>query len=153
LDTIRLMHSKLHRAVITECCPDYMGSLGIDSCWMKKIGLLPLEEIQCWNVTRGTRFTTYAIAARPGSREISPNGACAHLCKEGDLLIIAAFKQRSVADVRAQGHRARVLIFGAGNEVLEYLEQDLRTDGEDFSFVSRSASLDGVANVPAEAIA
>ena len=148
MDTITLMHAKLHRAIITECRPDYMGSLGIDSLWLKKIGLLPLEEIQCWNVTRGTRFTTYAIGAKPGSREISPNGACAHLCREGDLLIIAAFKQRRIDEVNARGHRARVLIFGAANEVTEYLEQDLRVDGDDFEFVSRAGSLGNVNGSP-----
>jgi aspartate 1-decarboxylase len=154
VDTINLMHAKLHRAIITECRPDYMGSLGIDSLWLKKIGLLPLEEIQCWNVTRGSRFTTYAISAKPGSREISPNGACAHLCKEGDLLIIAAFKQRRVDDVRARGHRARVLIFGADNEVTEYLEQDLSVTGDDFDFVSRVAALGNVnGNSKIEAVA
>lgn len=75
MDTIRLMHAKLHQVIITECRPDYMGSLGIDEVWMRGIGLLPLEEDHCWNVTRGTRFTTYAIAATERSHEISPDGA------------------------------------------------------------------------------
>src|SRR5581483_2922230 len=126
LDTIKLLHAKLHRVSVTECRLNYVGSLGMDKLWMRKVGLLPLEEIHCWNVTRGTRFTTYALAAPAGSREISPNGACAHLCREGDLLIIGAFRQRSVDEVRAQGHRARVLIFGADNQATEYLEQDVQ---------------------------
>ena len=146
MDTIKLMHAKLHRVIITECRPDYMGSLGIDRLWMRRVGLLPLEEVHCWNVTRGTRFTTYAIAAPAGSREISPNGACAHLCKEGDLLIIAAFRQRRLDDVRAGGHRARVLIFGTDNEAIEYLEQDLQLSADDdFNFVSRACNLDAAA--------
>jgi aspartate 1-decarboxylase len=153
VDTISLMHAKLHRVRITQCKPDYMGSLGIDRRWMKKVGLLPLEEIQCWNVTRGTRFMTYAIAAEAGSKEISPNGACAHLCSEGDLLIIAAFKQRAVSDVQRAGHRARVLIFGADGEAAEYLEQDLSVSGDDFKFTSQAGELTGVAARASEAVA
>lgn len=96
-----------------------------------------MQEIHCWNVTRGSRFVTYAIGAAAGSREISPNGACAHLCCEQDLLIIAAFKQRSTDDVRAAGHCARVLIFGDDGEPVEYVEQTLRVNGDEFTFTAR----------------
>jgi aspartate 1-decarboxylase len=153
VDTISLLHAKLHRVQITECRPDYVGSLGIDNRWMKKVGLLPLQEIHCWNVTRGTRFVTYAIPAAAGSREISPNGACAHLCREGDLLIIGAFKQRKVADVRSEGHCARVLIFGTDGEAREYLEQDLTVDGDNFEFTSRPEPLTEMQQIVSEAAA
>ena len=139
-DAVSLMSSKLHRVQITECRVDYVGSIGIDSIWMRQVGLLPLEEVHCWNVTRGTRFVTYAIPSPAGSKEIAPNGACAHLCQENDLLIIAAFRRRDLADVYSKGHHAKVLIFSDGNEVAEYLEQDLSLDGDNFDFVSRSIS-------------
>jgi aspartate 1-decarboxylase len=152
METINLLHAKLHRVRITERRPDYVGSLGIDSRWMKKVGILPLQEIHCWNVTRGTRWITYALAAKPGSKEISPNGACALLCEDGDILIIGAFKQRNVADVRSEGHRARVLIFGADNEAAEYVEQDVTVDGDDFEFTSRTSLLSD-ASKPVQAAA
>lgn len=142
MTSISLLHAKLHRVRITECRPDYVGSLGIDSRWMQKVGLLPLQEIHCWNVTRGSRFVTYAIPAKPASKEISPNGACAHLCAEGDLLIIAAFQQRAVDEVRQSGHRARVLIFDNDGEPAEYLEQQLLTHGDAFEFVSSAGTID-----------
>ena len=136
LETVSLLSSKLHRVRITECRVDYVGSIGIDSSWMQQVGLLPLEEVHCWNVTRGTRFVTYAIPSPACSNEVAPNGACAHLCKEGDLLIIAAFRRRTLADVHSRGHRARVLIFGDNNEPAEYLEQHLSIHQEGFDFVS-----------------
>lgn len=139
METIRLMHAKLHRVRITECRPDYMGSLGIDKVWMKQVGILPLEEIQCWNVTRGTRFATYAIPAAAASREISPNGACAHLCEEGDLLIICSFKQRSVSEVSSRGHRARVLLFGDDGLPKQLLIQDVTPRNGEFEFTSEEA--------------
>jgi aspartate 1-decarboxylase len=141
MTSVSLLHAKLHRVRITECRPDYVGSLGIDSRWMQKVGLLPLQEIHCWNVTRGSRFVTYAIPAKPGSKEISPNGACAHLCAEGDLLIIAAFQQRAADEVRRRGHRALVLIFGDDGEPSEYLEQLLTIQGEQFEFVSSAGAM------------
>lgn len=138
MEMISLMTAKLHRARITGCRVDYVGSIGIDSSWMKKVGILPLEQVHCWNVTRGSRFETYAIPAAAGSKEITPNGACAHLCKEGDLLIIAAFRHRQLTDVQSNGHRARVLVFGDLGDPTEYLEQELSIANEGFEFVSHS---------------
>lgn len=138
MDTISLMSAKLHRVRITECRVDYVGSIGIDRTWMERVGLLPLQEVHCWNVTRGTRFVTYAIPSPAGSQEIAPNGACAHLCEQGDVLIIASFTSRAVADVRAAGHRARVLIFGEDAASPELLEQLVSVEGDSFDFVSRA---------------
>lgn len=141
MNNIKLLQCKLHRVRITQCQPDYVGSVGIDSGWMKQVGLLPLQEVHCWNITRGTRWVTYAIPAAAGSREISPNGACAHLCEEQDLLIIAAFQDRALAEVHAQGHRARVLVFGEDGAPAEYLLQDLSVDGDHFEFLSTPSAM------------
>lgn len=133
---IRLMHAKLHRAKITACNLDYMGSLTIDPLWMEQVGLLPLEEIQVVNVTNANRFVTYAIPGTAGKGEIEPNGACAHLCKVGDIVIIYAMKSIPRNEVIASGHLAKVLVFGAdGSE--ELLHQHLSTDGRAFSFDSQ----------------
>lgn len=133
---IRLMHAKLHRAKVTACNLDYMGSLTIDPLWMEQIGLLPLEEIQVVNVTNANRFVTYAIPGTAGKGEIEPNGACAHLCKVGDIVIIYAMQSVERSKVIAGGHMARVLVFGAdGSE--ELLHQHLSTDGRAFRFDSQ----------------
>lgn len=132
---IRLMHAKLHRARVTACNLDYMGSLTIDPVWMEQVGLLPLEEIQVVNVTNANRFVTYAIPGTRGRGEIEPNGACAHLCSVDDIVIIYAMQSRPREDVIANGHVARVLVFGAdGSE--ELLSQHLSTDGRGFDFES-----------------
>lgn len=134
---IRLMHSKLHRAKVTACNLDYMGSLTIDPLWMEQVGLLPLEEIQVVNVTNANRFVTYAIPGTAGKGEIEPNGACAHLCKVDDIVIIYAMKSVDRDEVIAGGHMAKVLVFGAdGSE--ELLHQHLSTDGRNFRFDSQT---------------
>jgi aspartate 1-decarboxylase len=140
---IRLMHAKLHRAKVTACNLDYMGSLTIDPLWMEQIGLLPLEEIQVVNVTNANRFVTYAIPGTAGKGEIEPNGACAHLCKVDDIVIIYAMKSIERGNVVAGGHMAKVLVFGAdGRE--ELLHQHLSTDGRAFRFDSQAVEAPAV---------
>ena len=70
----------------------YEGSLSIDRSLMDAADIAPFEEVHIWNVTRGTRLTTYAIEAPPGSGVICANGAAAHNISVGDLIIIATFQ-------------------------------------------------------------
>jgi aspartate 1-decarboxylase len=88
----RFLRSKIHRATVTQAELDYEGSLSIDRTLMDLADIAPFEEIQVWNVTRGTRLTTYAIEAPRDSRVICVNGAGAHLVGVGDIIIIAAFQ-------------------------------------------------------------
>ena len=58
---------------------------------MDAADIAEFEEVHVWNVTRGTRLTTYAIEAERGSGVICVNGAAAHLVQVGDLIIIATY--------------------------------------------------------------
>ena len=87
----RMLRAKIHRAVVTEANLDYEGSLTIPPELMEASGILAFEGINVWNVTRGTRFETYAITGVRGSGDICVNGAAAHLAGPGDLIIIASF--------------------------------------------------------------
>ncbi|MEI9989092.1 MAG: aspartate 1-decarboxylase [Rhizomicrobium sp.] len=86
-----MFKSKIHRATVTDADLHYEGSLSIDRDLMAAADIVEFEEVHVWNVTRGTRLTTYAIAAPKGSGIICTNGAAAHLTKAGDLVIIATF--------------------------------------------------------------
>ena len=55
--------SKIHRATVTHADLQYEGSLSIDRSLMDAADIAPFEEVHIWNVTRGTRLTTYAIEA------------------------------------------------------------------------------------------
>lgn len=83
--------SKIHRATVTHADLDYEGSLSIDRTLLIEADIAPYEEVHVWNITRGTRLTTYAIEAPAGSGVICANGAAAHLVKPQDLIIIATF--------------------------------------------------------------
>ena len=87
----RMLKSKIHRATVTEADLHYEGSLSIDIDLMEAANIIAFEEVHVWNVTRGTRLTTYAMEAAGGSGTICANGAAAHLIHPGDLVIIATF--------------------------------------------------------------
>ena len=84
--------SKIHRATVTHADLDYEGSLSIDRDLMELADIAAFEEVHVWNVSRGTRLTTYAIEADRGSGTICANGAAAHLVHVGDIIIIATFQ-------------------------------------------------------------
>jgi len=115
------LRAKIHRARVTRCDLDYVGSISIDRHLLEAADLLPLEQVDVYNLTRGTRFTTYCIAAPSGSGEIGINGAAAHHAKVGDLVIVAAYCQLDREDVPR--HRARVIVVDASNRVAETREQ------------------------------
>jgi len=88
---ISVCKSKIHRATVTCCDVNYVGSVAIDTDLMEAAGIVDGEMVHVWNVTNGERLETYAIPAEAGSGTICLNGAAAHRCKAGDKVILAAF--------------------------------------------------------------
>jgi aspartate 1-decarboxylase len=115
------LRAKIHRARVTRCDVDYVGSITLDQDLLEAADLLPLEQVDVYNITTGDRFTTYCIAGERGSGEVGINGAAAHLAKVGDLVIVAAYCQVDREDL--PHHRARVVLVGDGNRVAEVREQ------------------------------
>lgn len=87
----KMLCAKIHRAVVTAADMNYEGSLTIPPDLLELTSIRDYEAISVWNVTRGTRFETYAIKGSPDSRDICVNGAAAHLANTGDQIIIASF--------------------------------------------------------------
>lgn len=110
-----MLKSKLHRAQVTQADLDYEGSVTLDKNFLDAADIVPFEEVHIWNVTRGTRLSTYAMEGPAGSGVVCINGAAAHLAKPGDVVIIATFTQVDEADARA--HRPRVVLLGEGNHI------------------------------------
>lgn len=71
---------------------DYEGSITVDSALLDMAGILPGEKVLIANVNNGNRFETYTIAGPADSGVICINGAAAHLCDAGDLVIIMGFE-------------------------------------------------------------
>jgi aspartate 1-decarboxylase len=87
----QMLKSKIHRATVTGCDVDYVGSITLDPELMAQADLLVNEQVHVWDVDNGARFVTYAIAGEPGSGAVRVNGAAALLVNEGDRVIVASF--------------------------------------------------------------
>jgi aspartate 1-decarboxylase len=96
-----MLKSKIHRATVTGCDVDYVGSITIDPELMEQADLLVNEQVHVWDIDNGSRFVTYAIAGEPGRREIKVNGAAARLVNEGDKVIVASFGAYDERDLEA----------------------------------------------------
>ena len=87
----QMLKSKIHRATVTDCDVDYVGSITVDPELMADADLLPNEQVHVWDVDTGSRFVTYVIEGAPGSGTVQVNGAAAHLTRPGHKVIVASF--------------------------------------------------------------
>ena len=111
----RMLGAKIHRATVTQADLHYEGSVTIDRTLLEASGILPHEQVHCWNVTRGTRFTTYALEGAADSGVICINGAAAHLASINDLVIITTFV--TVTEEEARTHEPRVILVDGHNRI------------------------------------
>jgi len=95
----QMMKSKIHRATITACDVDYVGSISIDADLMRQADLLENEQVHVWDIANGARMVTYAIEEEAGSGTIQINGAAARLVNEGDKVIICSYAAYEDADL------------------------------------------------------
>jgi|TARA_R110001592_G_scaffold27741_1_gene102230 aspartate 1-decarboxylase len=108
-----LLKSKIHRATVTEANLEYNGSVTIDRELMDAADIVEYEQVQIYNITSGTRLTTYAIIGEPGSGVICINGAAAHLVKPQDLVIIASYAEYKEKEARR--HQPKVVLVDSQN--------------------------------------
>ncbi|HAH48911.1 MAG TPA: aspartate 1-decarboxylase [Planctomycetaceae bacterium] len=108
-----LLKSKIHRATVTEANLAYNGSVTIDRELMDAADIVEYEQVQIYNITSGTRLTTYAIIGEPGSGVICINGAAAHLVKPQDLVIIASYAEYKEKEARR--HQPKVVLVDSQN--------------------------------------
>src|SRR5688500_8250076 len=87
----QMLKSKIHRATVTGCDVDYVGSVTIDPELLEQADILVNELVHVWDISNGARFVTYAIEGEPGSGDLKVNGAAALLVNEGDKVIVATY--------------------------------------------------------------
>jgi aspartate 1-decarboxylase len=110
-----MLGGKIHRATVTEACLDYEGSVTVDAELLDAAGILEHEAVHIWNVTTGSRITTYALAGTRGKGDVCVNGAAAHHASPGDLVIIASFVE--LEDTAAAVWKPRVVFVDARNRI------------------------------------
>ena len=95
----QMLKSKIHRAAVTGCDPDYAGSITPDPELMRSADLLANEQVHAWDIENGARFVTYVIEGDAGSGAVQVNGAAALLVREGDKVTVASFGAYDEADL------------------------------------------------------
>jgi aspartate 1-decarboxylase len=94
-----MLKSKIHRATVTDCDVDYIGSITIDTDLMAEADLITNEQVHVWDIDNGSRFVTYVIDGEAGSRTMQVNGAAAHLTEPGHKIIVASFGTYDESDL------------------------------------------------------
>lgn len=110
-----MLSGKIHRATVTDANLDYEGSISVDAELLDAAGILPFEQVHVLDLTNGARLETYAIPAKPSSREICVNGAAAHLVAPGDLVIILSY--RGIPEEELAQYRPRLVMVDVDNRI------------------------------------
>ena len=116
------LFGKIHRATVTYCRADYMGSITIDPDLLDATGLRVNEKVLVADFDSGNRFETYIFRGERGSGVIGVNGAAARLTAVGNRVIVMSFCHVTADELAV--HRPKVVIPGDGNSVGRVIEYD-----------------------------
>ena len=112
------MHSKIHRATITDSNLEYVGSITIDEEFLEKANIKEWEKVEILDINNGERFQTYALKGVRGSKCFCVNGAAARKVQAGDKIIIVTYAQMNEEEIKT--HRPTVVQVGEDNEIISY---------------------------------
>ncbi|MEE9130518.1 MAG: aspartate 1-decarboxylase [Phycisphaerales bacterium] len=115
-----VLFAKIHRAAVTGCDPNYMGSITIDPQLLDATGMVINEKVLVADCENGSRFESYIFEGERGSGEVKVNGAAADLTREGHHLLIMSFAQMTPDEM--QQHRPKVVICDEHNAIAELIE-------------------------------
>ena len=113
--TMEMLKGKIHRATVVQAELNYVGSITVDQDLLDASGILEYEKVQIVDIDNGSRFETYTLPGKRGSGIIAVNGAAAHLCNEGDKVIIMAY------ELVDEPIHAKVLLVDSENKVAREL--------------------------------
>jgi len=118
LDVQRTMlKSKIHRATVTDCDLNYVGSITIDRELLEAADVREFEQVAVVDVDNGARFETYTIAGEPGSGAMKVNGAAARLVHRGDTIIVISYAGYDPDEL--ENYEPRVVHVGAHNQIID----------------------------------
>ncbi len=118
--TITMLHSKIHRATVTDANLNYVGSITIDSAILKEAGMRVGQKVDIVNVNNGERFSTYIIPGEAGKKEFCLNGAAARKVHKGDKIIIIAYTELTPKE--ADEFKPKIVILDDENEIAQSFE-------------------------------
>ncbi|MEA2197349.1 MAG: aspartate 1-decarboxylase [Solirubrobacteraceae bacterium] len=111
-----MLKSKIHRATVTDCDLNYVGSITIDNDLLEAADIREFEQVAVVDVTNGARFETYTIAGRAGYGEMRINGAAARLVHNGDTIIVISYAGYDPDEL--ENYEPRVVHVNADNQII-----------------------------------
>lgn len=114
------LFAKIHRATVTDCNVEYMGSVTIDPVLLEATGMCVNEKVLVADCDNGERFETYIFLGERGSGEIKVNGAAALCTGIGHRVLIMSFCQLTTEELAR--HRPKVVICDKRNGIAELIE-------------------------------
>ncbi len=118
--TITMLHSKIHRATVTDANLNYVGSITIDSAILKAAKMRVGQKVDIVNVNNGERFSTYIIPGEAGKKEFCLNGAAARKVHKGDKIIIIAYTELTPQE--ADEFKPQIVILDDENNIAQEFE-------------------------------
>jgi len=118
--TITMLHSKIHRATVTDANLNYVGSITIDKAILKEAGMRVGQKVDIVNVNNGERFSTYIIPGEAGKKEFCLNGAAARKVHVGDKIIVIAYTQ--LTEKEADEFKPKIVILDDDNSIAQSFE-------------------------------
>jgi aspartate 1-decarboxylase len=111
-----MLKSKVHRATVSDCDLNYVGSITVDSDVLQAADIREFEQVAVVDVNNGARFETYTIVGEPGSGEMKVNGAAARLVHRGDTIIVISYAAYDPDEL--ENYEPRVVHVDAGNQII-----------------------------------
>ncbi|HVP72617.1 MAG TPA: aspartate 1-decarboxylase [Phycisphaerales bacterium] len=115
-----VLFAKIHRATVTDCNVDYMGSITIDPLLLEATGMVVNEKVLVADCDNGQRFETYIFLGERGSGEIKVNGAAARRTGVGHKVLIMSFCQLTPQELAT--FRPKVVICDERNRIAEFIQ-------------------------------
>jgi aspartate 1-decarboxylase len=112
-----MLKSKIHRATVSDCDLNYVGSITIDPDLLEAADILEHEQVAVVDVDNGARFETYTIAGERGSGDMKVNGAAARLVHRGDTIIVISYASYDRAELAA--YEPRVVHVDRTNQIID----------------------------------
>ena len=116
-----MLRSKIHRARVTQADLNYEGSITIDTILLDEAKMVPFEKVEIYNVTNGSRLSTYVIPGIKGSGKVCINGAAARLVKVDDVVIICCYGDMNEEEVA--NHSAQIVLVDHDNNITRSVEK------------------------------
>lgn len=113
---LEFLHSKIHRATVTDANLNYVGSITIDETLLKAANIKEGQKVDILDVNNGERFQTYVITGKADSGCICLNGAAARKVQPGDKVIIITYAYFTPEE--AEEFKPTVVIVDDNNKII-----------------------------------